>query len=245
MDRMVFLASSGADQFSNAMAINSNNLANASTTGFREDFQQLRSMPVFGDGLPTRVYAMTERPGSNFANGPINQTGRDLDVAVQGQGWLAVQGGNGAEGYTRTGSLHLSAEGLLQTSAGLPVLGNGGPITIPPAEKFNIGADGTISFKPLGADTENLVVLDRIKLVDPDTALLEKGNDGLFRQNNGQLAEPDNNVKLISGALEGSNVNVIESMVNMIELSRLYEMKMKMLKTAEEIDESAASMMQV
>jgi flagellar basal-body rod protein FlgF len=245
MDKMVFLAMSGAKQLAEAQAINNNNLANASTTGFRQDFLQVRSMPLFGEVHPSRVFAMVERPGSNFERGGIDQTGRDLDVSVRGEGWLAVQGQDGTEGYTRSGNLRISTEGLLTTNTGLPVLGDGGPIAIPPADKIEIGQDGTISIIPKGSDDNTLVAIERLKLVNPDIKILEKGNDGLFRQNNGQIAEPDADVTVQAGSLESSNVNIVDSMVKMIELSRMYDMQVKMMQTAKKTDEASTKIVSV
>jgi len=243
MDRMIFMGMSGAKQIANAQAVNANNLANVTTTGFRADFQQQRSMPIFGDGHPTRVFAMTERPGTDFTNGPLSHTGRELDIAIEGDGWLAVQARDGSEGYTRLGGLKLTPNGILQTTSGLTVLGNGGPIALPPADKIEIGSDGTISVLPIGEEGTNLAVIDRIKLVNPPRTELEKGNDGLFRQKNGQIAQEDANVRVRSGSLEGSNVNVVEALTNLVALSRLYEMQVKVMKKAEDADSRATTML--
>jgi len=243
MDRMIYMAMSGAKQLANAQAVNANNLANVTTTGFRADFQQQRSMPLFGDGHPTRVFAMTERPGTDFTNGPLSHTGRELDIAIEGDGWLAVQARDGTEGYTRLGGLKITPEGILQTTSGLTVLGNGGPIALPPADKIEIGSDGTISILPLGEEGTNLAVIDRIKLVNPPIRELEKNNDGLFRQKDGQIAQADINVRVRSGSLEASNVNVVEALTSLITLSRLYEMQVKLMKKAEDADSRATTML--
>ncbi len=246
MDRMLYLAMTGAQQTMTAQAVNTNNLANVSTTGFKADLEQFRSMPVFGDGMPSRVYAMTERPGLDFTPGPLNSTGREMDVAVRGQGWIAVQAADGSEAYSRAGDLRLDAGGMLVTGAGRPVIGNGGgPIVVPPAEKLEIGVDGTISIRPVGQGANVLAEVDRIKLVNPALADLTKGEDGLIRTKDGVAPEADAGVQLISGALEGSNVSAVESMVKMIELSRSYELQIKAMKSAEETDASATSMMRL
>ncbi|MGM0594030.1 MAG: flagellar basal-body rod protein FlgF, partial [Pseudomonadota bacterium] len=235
MDRMLYLAMSTAKQTMQAQAVNSNNLANATTTGFKADLEQFRSMPVFGEGAPSRVYAMTERPGIDFKAGPINTTGRDLDTAIKGEGWIAVQAPDGSEAYTRAGDLRLDATGLLTTAAGHPVMGNnGGPVVVPPAESLEIGGDGTISIRPVGQAANALAEVDRIKLVNPDMADLTKGEDGMIRLKEGGEAPADANVTLLSGALEGSNVSTVEAMVKMIELQRQYEMQVKMMSTAKE-----------
>ncbi|MCP3671677.1 MAG: flagellar hook-basal body complex protein, partial [Gammaproteobacteria bacterium] len=167
MDRMLYVAMSGAKETLLAQAANSNNLANATTTGFLADLQQFRSMPVFGDGHPTRVYALSERPATDFKSGAIVQTGRELDVALNGKGWITVQAPDGSEAYTRRGDLKLDANGLLTTGNGLPVTGNGGPIAIPPAEKIDIAPDGTISIRPLGQAVNELAIVDQIRMVNP------------------------------------------------------------------------------
>jgi flagellar basal-body rod protein FlgF len=246
MDRMLYLAMTGAQQAMVAQSVNTNNLANVSTPGFRADLEQFRSMPVFGPGLPTRVYAMSERPAVDLTPGPVTSTGRELDVAVRGQGWIAVQAPDGSEAYTRAGDLRIDANGLLTTGNGLPVLGNGGsPIAIPPAEKLEIGADGTVSIRPVGQAANVLAEVDRIKLVNPDPAALVKGSDGLLRLADGGVAVADAAVQVTAGALEGSNVNAVEAMVNMIELARQYESQVKMMRTAKENDEATSQLMRL
>ncbi len=236
MDRSLYIAMSGAKQIMRAQAINSNNLANANTIGFRADLASFRSQPVFGAGEPSRVYAMAERAGVDTTAGVINSTGRELDVAIKGQGWIAVQAPDGTEAYTRAGNLSLKEGGMLKTGSGLPVLGNGGPIAIPQAEKVEIGADGTISIRGIGQPANTLSVLDRIRLVNPDVEQLVKGPDGLMRMADGSSAVPDAKINIVSGALETSNVNTIEAMVNMISLARQFEQQLKMMKAVEETD---------
>ena len=245
MDRMVYLAMSGAKETLLAMSNNNHNLANAATPGFRQDINQFRSMPVFGDGYPTRVYAQDEKPGTNFAPGSIQHSQRDLDVAVSGDGWIAVQAPDGNEAYTRRGDLKIDANGLLTNGAGRPVLGESGPIALPPIEKIDIGGDGTISIRPLGQGSNELAVIDRIKLVNPSLDQLHKGEDGLMRLRDGSEAEADAGIELRKGYLEGSNVNVVDALVNMIELARHFEFQIKMMKTAEELDSSSASIMRL
>ncbi len=245
MDRMIYVAMSGAKETMLAQASNSNNLANANASGFLADLQQFRAMPVFGDGFPTRVYSMSERPGTDFSHGEIMNSGRDLDVSIQGEGWFALQARDGSEAYSRRGDLKIDSNGLLTTGNGLPVLGNNGPIAIPPAEKIDIAPDGTISIVPLGQLAEEVAVIDRIKMVRPDQAQLEKGADGLMRLRSGDPVQADAAVRLSSGHLEASNVNIVDAMVDMIELSRRYEMQVKMMKTAGDIEESSASIMRI
>jgi flagellar basal-body rod protein FlgF len=245
MDRMLYLAMTGARQTLLAQNSAANNLANATSTGFRADLEQFRSMPVFGDGHPSRVYAMTERPGTDFSHGPIQHTGNELDIAVQGDGWIAVQAPDGSEAYTRAGDLHVTSNGLLETGAGHGVMGDGGPIAIPPAEKIEIGVDGTISIRPVGQAANALAALDRIKLVNPPLDSLVKGPDGLFRLADGQNAPPDAFVKVTPGAVESSNVNSVSEMVDLINLARLFELQVKAMKTAEENEQSAVQLMRM
>ncbi|MGR9073391.1 MAG: flagellar basal body rod protein FlgF [Gammaproteobacteria bacterium] len=244
MDRSLYIAMSGAKQTLLAQASNTNNLANSQTVAFKSDLDQFRSQPVFGPGYPSRVYAMTERPGTNLAGGPIQTTGRELDVAVNGPGWIAVLGSDGREAYTRAGDLHITPEGLLQTGAGHTVVGNQGPIAIPPSEKLEIGRDGTINAIPLSENPNNIAVTDRIKLVDPPLALLVKGEDGLMRLKQGE-ALPDAGVKLVQGALEMSNVNAVEAMVNMIELSKNFDLQVKLMRETDENSAATARLMQM
>ncbi len=241
MDRMLYVAMSGAKETLMAQANASNNLANASTTGFMSDLNQFRSMPVFGAGNPTRVFALNERPGTDFSHGSLQQTGRDLDVAVKDGGWLAVQVADGSEAYTRRGDLRVDENGLLLSGNDLPVMGNGGPIAIPPYEKIDIGVDGTVSIRPLGATSQQLAVVDRVKLVSPQFDQMKKGDDGLFRLKGGGEAEADAAQRLVPGALMSSNVNVVNEMVDMIELSRRFELQVKMMKTVEESADAASS----
>lgn len=237
MDRMLYIATSGATQNLNAISVRANNLANTKTNGFKADLEQARAMQAFGEGLPTRVFSMTERPSQNFDGGALMTTGRDLDIAVEGNGWIAVQDKQGNEAYTRKGNLQISSTGILETSDGLMVMGDGGPIQIPvPVEKVQIGRDGTITVRPQGAPPEALEDVERIKLVNPDGPDITKGSDGLFRRKDGQLEDAAAEVTLVKGALEASNVNAIEEMTSMISLQRQFEMQVKMMKTAEEND---------
>ena len=245
MDRSLYVSMSGAQQTMRALQANNNNLANANTKGFRADLTDFRSMPVYGDGYPTRVYAMAERPTVDFTAGTVRSTDRPLDIAVEGEGWIAVQAKDGSEAYTRAGDLHIDNGGLLVTASGLPVIGNGGAIAIPPAENMVIGNDGTISIQPVGQTANALVILDRIKLVKPDQNELVKGEDGLMRLSTGIDAEADASVGVVSGAVETSNVNMVDSLVNMISLQRLYESQIKLMKSVEEMDSSVDQLMRL
>jgi len=234
MDRMIYTAMSGAKHTMEQQATASNNLANATTTGFREQLNTFRAVPVVGGGgLATRSFVVDSTSGSNFAGGPIEETGRALDVAVQGPGWLAVQTVDGGEAYTRNGNLKLSENGVLQTQTGLNVLSDGGTISVPPNAEINIAPDGTVSAIPTSGNSTAINIVGRLKLVNPDGKSLTRGDDGLFRLSSGTQAPADANVRLIGSALEGSNVNVVESMVSMINLARQFDLNMKLVQTAE------------
>lgn len=246
MDRALYIAMTGAKHNMLAQTNHANNMANLNTTGFRADFEQARSMGVYyGDGLPTRAYAMTESPSADFTPGPMMETGNELDVAIQGAGFIAVQAPDGSEAYTRAGNLSIDVTGMLRTANGLPVLGGGGPINVPENEKVQIGADGTISIVGLGQGAEAMTEVGRIRLVNPDTKNLTKGDDGLFRQLDGLNANPAEDVRLSSGMLEGSNVNAINEFTQILSLSRQYEMQVKLMKTAEENSAASAQLLQI
>ncbi|QGZ39257.1 flagellar basal-body rod protein FlgF [Pseudoduganella flava] len=234
MDRLIYTAMTGARHILDQQATTSNNLANATTTGFRAQLDTFRAVPVVSEGLPTRTFVVDNTIGADFRAGPIETTGRAMDVAVRGEGWFAVQSADGSEAYTRNGSFKVSENGLLQTSNGLTLQGENGPIAIPPNTDVAISADGTVS----GIDTNQLQpgpanVLGRLKLVNPPVAQLVRGDDGLFRQQSGQVAQADPAVRVADGCLEGSNVNPVDAMVNMISLARSFETQMSLLKNAE------------
>ena len=234
MDRMIYTAMSGAKHTMEQQATASNNLANATTTGFREQLDTFRSVPVVGEGLSTRSFVVDSTSGSNFSGGPIQETGRALDVAVQGPGWFAVKTVDGGEAYTRNGNFKLNENGILQTQTGQNVAGEGGgTISVPPDSNVTIAPDGTVSSIPTTGAATAGSVLGRLKLVNPNEKSLTRGNDGLFRLTSGTQADADANVRVIGSALEGSNVNVVESMVSMINLARQFDLNMKLVQTAE------------
>ncbi|KPD24735.1 MULTISPECIES: flagellar basal-body rod protein FlgF [Idiomarina] len=246
MDKMLWIAMSGAKENMNAVSVRANNLANANTDGFKADLEQARSMQAFGEGLPTRVFAMTESPGQNFAAGALQTTGRNMDVAIKDQGWIAVQDQNGNERYTRNGSLEVGTDGLLKNSKGNTIIGDNGPIFVPqPVDKLTIGSNGNVSIRPMGAPENVMEVIGRIKLVNPPNGNIEKGTDGLFKLKDDQVALADANVKLQIGALESSNVNSVEEMTSMIALQRQYEMNVKLMKTADENAQRSESLMRI
>lgn len=245
MDKMLYISMTGASQNTKALQAHANNLANVSTSGFRRDFEQARSMPVFGDGLPARAYAMTERPATDFSQGTLQETGRELDVAAAGNAWIAVQAADGSEAYVRTASMTVDALGVLRTAAGLPVMGNAGPIAVPPEQKIEIGQDGTISIRALGEAPDVMAEVDRIKLITAEPRQLEKGSDGLVRSKDGLDFEPEANARVVSGFLESSNVNAVAEMTAMLSLSRQFELHVRMMRTAEDNSSAMARIMQL
>ena len=245
MDKLLYVAMSGASENAIAQKAHANNLANVSTNGFQRDLEQARSMPVFGEVNPSRAYAMSERPGTDFSQGAMVDTGRDLDVAVKGNGWMAVQTPDGGEAYTRISSMNIDALGVLRDGNGLPVMGNSGPIAVPPQQQIEIGADGTISVRSLGESPQVMAQIDRIKLVKGDQTTMEKGPDGLMHTKSGRPAQADADVQVESGFLQASNVNAVDEMTSVLALSRQFELHIKMMKTAEQDDESMARVLQM
>jgi len=245
MDRMLYVAMSGAKQNMHAQAINTNNLANVSTTGFRADLVDAESRQLYGPGYASRVNSIIDTSSTDFTNGTIATTGRNLDVAVNGKGWFVVQTDDGTEALTRNGNFKISADGLLVTNQEQVVLGESGPISIPPSQKVEINGNGTISIVPVGEPATAVVVLDRLKLVNPENFEIIKSKDGLIRSKNGEVFPSDASISIVSGALENSNVNAIEAMVSMIELQRQFEMQVKLMNQAEKNDEQTAQMMKL
>ena len=245
MDRMIYVAMTGAKHLQEQQAVVAHNLANASTNGFRAVASAFRAVPVQGEGLPTRAFVVASTPGANFTPGAVQSTGRDLDIAIQGPGWITVQTADGSEAYTRNGSLQVSSNGLLQTRNGLNVVGEGGPIAIPPDSSINISREGTVSVVSTVPPPKTVNAVGRIKLVNPEEKLLARGDDGLFRLRNGSSAETDPKVALASGALEGSNVNVIEEMITMISVARQFDLQMQLLSNAQKNATQASQILNV
>ncbi|KPQ25000.1 MAG: flagellar basal-body rod protein FlgF [Halomonas sp. HL-48] len=251
MDRMLYTAMSGAKHTMDQQSVVSNNLANVATSGFRAQLQAARSVPVEGDALlPTRASAVTTTPGTDYTQGPIERTGRSLDVAMQDDAWMAVLDEDGDETYNRRGDLQIDSDGVLMNGVGQPVAGDGGPVVVPQGAQVSIGADGTISAIPQGEGPEALVNVGRIKLVTPEEGELVRGEDGLFRAPPNEDGEPgglvaDEDATLVSGALEGSNVSAVDTMVTMIDAARRYDMQMKMLSSADENAQRANSMLSI
>lgn len=245
MDRMLYVAMTGAKETLRAQTVNNHNIANVSTTGFRADLAAFQSRAVDGSGYASRVYATNGTVGWNDQSGALLSTGRDLDVAVNGKGWIAVQGPDGKEAYTRAGDLQVDATGQLTTGTGKPVIGDGGPINVPPYTSIFFARDGSISVVAQGQNPDTTSTVARLKLVNPPEEQLERGDDGLFRMTDGSSAPADANVQIGSGVLESSNVNAAEAMVNMIELARQFEMQVKAIRTAEENGAAASQLLRM
>ena len=245
MDKYLYVAMTGASQNALAQKAHANNLANISTNGFQRDLEQARSMPVFGDSFPARAFALTERPGTDFSPGSMVETGRDLDVAVGGDGWIAVQTPDGGEAYVRTASMNIDALGVLRAGNGMPIMGNGGPIAVPPQQQIEVGEDGTISIRAQGEGPRVMAQVDRIKLVQPDLKTMSKGLDGLIHTNDGQPAPADANVRVTSGFLEASNVNAVDEMTSVLALAKQFELHIKMMNTAKEDDQAMTRVLSI
>lgn len=245
MDRLIYTAMTGASHVLQQQAAVSENLANANTTGFRATLNTFRAVPLVGEGLATRTFVVDATAGSDFTPAGLQPTGRPLDVAVQGNGWIAVQTPDGKEAYTRNGSFQVTPNGVLQTRSGLNVVGDGGPITFPPDTEVTFAKDGTISTVPSGSRATSVVVVGRLKLVNPPADQLDRGADGLFQMKGGATATADANVEIVPGSLEGSNVNTVEAMVNMISLARKFDMQMKMLQSADNNAQKSSQILNV
>lgn len=245
MDRLIYTAMTGASHVLQQQASVAQNLANVNTPGFRSTIDTFRAVPLKGEGLPTRTFVVDSTAGTDFRPGVMQQTGRELDVALDGKGWVAVEDASGREAYTRNGSLQVLPSGILQTRDGLNVVGDAGPITIPPDTEVTIAKDGTISTVPSTSQKNSVIVVGRLKLVNPPEAQLVRGEDSLFRLRDGTQADADAAVTVTSGSLEGSNVDMVESMVQMISLARQFDTQMKLLQTANENAKQASSILSI
>lgn len=245
MDRMIYLAMTGAKMLSQRQETVAHNLANVSTNGYRAETTAFRAVPLVGAGSPSRVASVETTTGADFSVGPITRTGNPLDTAINGRGFFVVQSPDGSEAYTRDGSFELSPDGALVTKSGLTVLGSGGPITLPPGNEIMVGRDGTISAVPKGQSRANAIQVGRMRIVNPDEAELERGGDSFFRMKTGEPAADDINPNISVGAVEGSNVNAVEAMVSMIAIARQFETQMRLLQNAESNAREASQLLQV
>ncbi len=245
MDKLVYTAASGLKAHMASQASIANNIANASTIGFRSDRVVFDRLSVKGSGFETRTTASESVVDADRRAGTVMQTGRPLDIAVTGESWLTVQAPDGSEAYTRRGDLQVAPTGVLETGDGFPVMGSGGPITVPPYQSMTIASDGTISIVPIGGDANNPQVIDKLKLVSTKGSVTVKGLDNLLHVKGGGVLPEDMEGKLTSGALEGSNVNMTQALVDMIENQRAYEVQANLMKEAKDMDASAASLMRM
>jgi flagellar basal-body rod protein FlgF len=245
MDRLIYTAMTGASHILQQQAAVSENLANNNTPGFRAAINTFRAVPLVGEGLPTRTFVVDSTAGTDFTPGTMQPTGRDLDIAIDGKGWIAVQTEDGKEAYTRNGSFQVTPNGILQTRSGLNVVGDAGPITLPPNTEVTIAKDGTISAVPTGTNPAEVIKVGRIKLTNPPEKQMVRGDDGLFRTRDGTAADADSKVTAVVGNLESSNVNAVEAMVSMITLARQFDTQMKMLQTADNNAKSASSLLNI
>lgn len=233
MDRAIYTAMTGAKSTLMQQASVGHNLSNASTDGFRTELHRLRAVPVLSSSLPSRAFVVDASVGSDFTPGPLQETGRSLDVALNGKGWFAVQTPDGKEAYTRAGRFEVSPNGELLTERGLQVMGEAGPIALPPDSRYEVASDGTVSAVPRTGSLNTTNVVGRLKLVNPPDGDMRRGDDGLFRLASGEEADADPNVRVAGGYIEGSNVNIVEQMVQMISLARQFETQIKLITTAE------------
>jgi len=251
MDRLIYTAMTGASQALDEQAVIANNLANVSTTGFRAQLANFRDAPMaFGDGssvndLTTRTFVLASTPGADMTPGAISRTGNPLDIAIQGQGFMAVQTADGNEAYTRAGNLHVDENGQLMTAGNEQVIGSGGPISVPPGSAVTIGTDGTVSALSPGSQPNAIAMIDQIKFVNPPAGTLTRGDDGLFHTADGNPAQADPTVQIATESLEGSNVNPVAAMVAMITNARQFQMQTQLLKTADTNEQSANQLLQV
>lgn len=240
MDRMIYVAMTGAKQVMEQQANTAHNLANLGTTGFRAQLDSFRAVPVEGPSLATRAFVLDATTGSDFSQGVVQQTGNALDVAIKGEGWIALQAADGSEVYSRAGNLGVSDGGVLLGQGGLAVAGDGGPITLPPEGRPSIAPDGTVSVMD-ARGVSNAV--GRIRLVNPPAAELQRGDDGLFRMKSGDVPDADAMVRLAPGSVEASNVNAVDAMVNLIALSRAFDLQMSLLKNVESNEAKASQIL--
>jgi flagellar basal-body rod protein FlgF len=246
MDRLVYTALSGLRSTMAAQDVLAHNVANASTLGFKRDISASQSQVLQGgETFQSRIQAAEGVLAPDQGAGVINQTGRTLDVAMMGDAMMAVQSPDGNEAYTRRGDLRVGATGVLETGDGFPVIGEGGPITVPPANKIEIGADGTVSIQPQGAEATEVTQIGRIKLVTADPAKLKKGLDNLMRAEDGNALPQDDTAQLQTGSLESSNVNMMDAMVQMIEQARAYEVQVQLVSSVRDMDVDSTSLLKL
>lgn len=234
MDKALYVSMTGAKHNMLEQAVRSHNLANVSTVAFKADLANAISQPIkHGEGVNSRIFAVAQTPSVDFSIGNSIETGRDLDLIIDGEGWLSLQTQTNEEVYSRGGNLSVDSFGVLRNERGLAVLGNAGPVLIPEAEKIEIGGDGTITARTMGQGPDALVIVDRLKLVNPDISDLEKRADGLIYSKS-EANDIDASVRVRSGFLESSNVNAVGELTAIMSLARQFEMQIKMMNTVAE-----------
>ncbi len=245
MDRLVYISAVGLGNIEQAQAARANNLANVSTNGFRADLARVMTTEVQGDGYQGRAYGVNDGMGVDMSHGNMIETGRDLDLAVSGDGLFSVLMPDGSEGYSRNGALQIDSAGRLMNAQGLQVMGRGGPIALPPFESIVFGADGAITIRPQGQGPDALVQIDQLKLVNPDPQTLVKDSSGLLVDAAGETLVPADEVRVQAGFLESSNVNAMNELTEILSLARQFELEVRMMKTAESNDEAAAQLLRI
>ena len=245
MDRLIYTSLTAMRGSMSRQTAIANNLANAQTPGFRADIANAQSLWLDGSGLDARAMASEEVLGADMRAGTVTQTGRDLDIAMQGDALLVVQAEDGEEAYTRRGDLQISPSGLLTTGDGHPVQGGQGPVTIPPADAISIDQEGRVWVVPQGGDPENPQEVDRLRLATPVGSEIAKGLDGLFRVKGGGILPDDPEARLLTRSLEGSNVTATSALVEMIEASRSWDTQLKMISDVRDMDSATANLMQL
>jgi flagellar basal-body rod protein FlgF len=245
VDRLIYTSLSAMRGAMARQQATANNLANASTPGFRGEIAEAQALWLDGPSLTDRAMASEEVVNADMKAGSITATGRDLDIALGGDSLLAVQADDGDEAYTRRGDLQLSSSGLLTTGDGRPVLGQGGPITLPPADKISIAEDGRILVVPAGGDPSQSQEVDRLKIASPAGSAIAKGLDGLFRVKGGGVLPVDPDARVTSGQLEESNVSATKALVDMIDASRAWDTQLKLITSARDLDGASAELMRL
>lgn len=245
MDRLIYTALSGMRANLEQQSITAHNIANASTPGFRRDISTRESLALSATNFASRIQAATQSIGIDNAPGEADATGRNLDINLGQDSYLAVQAGNGEEAYTRRGDLRAGVTGLLETGDGHPVIGTNGPISIPTAAQVEVGSDGTITVQPKGAATSERITVGQLKLVSAPPESLRKGADNLLRSTEAPVLSQDRSARVSSGMLEGSNVNMASEMIDLLEEARRYEIQVNLLTTAKDMDQSSAALLQI
>ncbi len=244
MDRLLYTSLSAMRAAQSRQTATANNIANANTPGFRADMAATQALWLRG-AAESRATASEEVLAADMRAGTVVATGRALDVAANGDAMFVVQSTDGEEAFARRGDFQLSDSGLLTTGDGHPVMGNGGPITLPPADSIAIDAQGRISIVPTGGDPTQPQEVAQLRLVTPGGSDAVKGLDNLFRVRGGGALPDDPDARVRSGHLEGSNVSTTQALVDMIEASRSWDTQLKLIADARDNDAATADLMRL